>query len=44
LPPAVEEFLKFVLSRQGQALVRQEGVFLPLRAGQVAEARARLAP
>jgi phosphate transport system substrate-binding protein len=44
LPPAIDEFLKFVLSRQGQALVRQEGVFLPLRAEQAADARARLAP
>ncbi|MDB5417688.1 MAG: pstS [Phenylobacterium sp.] len=44
LPPAVEEFLKFVLSRQGQALVLQEGVFIPLRGFQATTARAMLAP
>jgi phosphate transport system substrate-binding protein len=44
LPPAIEEFLKFVTSRDGQALVLKEGVFLPLRAGQAQAARALLAP
>ena len=44
LPPAVTEFLKFVLSRQGQALVLKEGVFLPLRAEQAQSARSLLAP
>jgi len=44
LPPAIAEFLKFVTSREGQALVLKEGVFLPLRAGQAQAARALLAP
>ncbi len=44
LPPAIDEFLRFVLSKQGQALVREEGVFVPLRAGQADKARALLGP
>lgn len=44
LPAAIEEFLRFVLSREGQALVREEGVFVPLRAHQAAQARALLEP
>jgi phosphate transport system substrate-binding protein len=44
LPPAIEEFLKFVTSRDGQALVLKEGVFLPLRARQAQAARGLLAP
>ncbi|MDA3912879.1 substrate-binding domain-containing protein [Oleiagrimonas sp.] len=39
LPTDVAEFLRFILSRQGQAAVRHEGIFLPLRAGQVQAAR-----
>jgi phosphate transport system substrate-binding protein len=38
--PRVVEFLRFVLSRQGQELVLREGDFLPLEG---AEARAELA-
>lgn len=38
LPPAVREFLRFILSRQGQQAVRQEGIFLPLREFQVVDA------
>lgn len=44
LQPAMRAFLLFVLSRQGQALVRKEGVFLPLRAARVASSRALLGP
>jgi phosphate transport system substrate-binding protein len=44
LAPAIEELLKFVTSRDGQALVLKEGVFLPLRAGQAQAARGLLAP
>lgn len=40
--PALQEFLRFILSRDGQAVVRQHGIFLPLRAHQVAEARAMI--
>jgi len=39
LPPAVAEFLRFILSRQGQGAVRHEGIFLPLRASQARAAR-----
>lgn len=42
LSPVVQEFLRLILSRQGQRDVRREGVFLPLRAEQVRTA-ARLA-
>lgn len=42
LPPALEEFLRFVLSREGQAVVREQGVFLPLREFQAAQGRAAL--
>jgi phosphate transport system substrate-binding protein len=35
LPPVVQEFLRFVLSRQGQRNVRREGIYLPLREFQV---------
>ncbi|MGC8518818.1 MAG: PstS family phosphate ABC transporter substrate-binding protein [Steroidobacteraceae bacterium] len=35
LPAVVAEFLRLILSRAGQRDVRQEGVFLPLRAFQV---------
>jgi phosphate transport system substrate-binding protein len=43
LDPTMEEFLKFILSRQGQQIVLDHEVFLPLRAPQVAESRAHLA-
>ena len=42
LSPAMQEFLRFVLSRQGQQVVRDQGVFLPLRGFQAAAARASL--
>lgn len=44
LDPAIEEFLRFILSRQGQAMVREQGTYLPLRAPQVGQARALLDP
>jgi phosphate transport system substrate-binding protein len=31
LDPAVAEFLHFILSRQGQAIVRDQGIYMPLR-------------
>ncbi len=40
LSPAMREFLRFVLSRQGQQVVLEQGVFLPLRAFQATAARA----
>ena len=35
LSPALEEFARFILSKQGQQQVVEEGIFLPLRALQV---------
>ena len=40
LDPALAEFLRFVLSREGQQIVREQALYLPLRANQVASARA----
>jgi phosphate transport system substrate-binding protein len=40
LNPALREFLRFVLSREGQAVVRAQGIYLPLRAAQVARSQA----
>ncbi|HXN41178.1 MAG TPA: substrate-binding domain-containing protein, partial [Myxococcaceae bacterium] len=34
LNPAIEEFLRFVLSREGQQIVLDHASYLPLRAGQ----------
>ena len=42
LDPAAEEFLRFVLSRQGQAIVQKQNVFVPLRAAQVQSSLALL--
>lgn len=44
LPPALEEFLRFILSREGQQLIRDQAVFLPLRADQAEAAGALLRP
>ena len=38
LPAVVQEFLRFILSRPGQEAVRREGIFLPLREFQAADA------
>lgn len=40
LDPAIREFLRFILSREGQAVIRAQGIFLPLRAHQVQTAKA----
>jgi phosphate transport system substrate-binding protein len=42
LPPALAAFIKFILSREGQQAVLDEGIFLPLRAQTVANARHQL--
>lgn len=42
LNPAIEEFLRFVLSREGQQVILEHARFLPLRAGQADTARALL--
>lgn len=43
LDPAIEEFLRFVLSRDGQAVVLKQGTYIPLRADQANGARALFA-
>ena len=43
LPPALEEFLRFVLSREGQQVVLDHARYIPLRAFQAEAARALLA-
>ena len=42
--PVLAEFLRFILSREGQAVVAEQGVFLPLRAGQARASLALLGP
>ena len=42
LAPALEEFLRFVLSREGQQVALEHARYIPLRAGQVQNARALL--
>ena len=42
LNPALDEFLRFILSREGQQIVRDQGIYVPLRAHQVTEARSLL--
>jgi phosphate transport system substrate-binding protein len=44
LDPVVTEFLRFVLSREGQAIVQKQNVFVPLRASQVHSSRTLLSP
>jgi len=44
LAPLQLEFLRFILSREGQEVVLEQGVFLPLRADQVQEGLRALAP
>jgi phosphate transport system substrate-binding protein len=42
LPPALAEFVRFILSREGQQIILDQAVFLPLRAAQAAPSRAAL--
>lgn len=42
LPPKVKEFLRFVLSDKGQALIAEEGSYLPLNASDLREQRSLL--
>jgi len=42
IDPRVREFLRFVLSKEGQEVVRQYGLYLPLDAAEVREQRQRL--
>lgn len=43
LPPAIEEFLRFVLSREGQQVILEHARYVPLRAFQAEAGRALLA-
>jgi phosphate transport system substrate-binding protein len=42
LDPALEEFLSFILSREGQQVVLEHAIYVPLRADQVRSSRAML--
>lgn len=42
LNPVLEEFIKFILSRDGQQILLDQAVYVPLRASQAAESRAQL--
>jgi phosphate transport system substrate-binding protein len=42
LPPALQEFVRFLLTQEGQQVVREHGIFLPLRETQAAKGRAEL--
>ena len=42
IPPDVKEFLRFVLSREGQRIVVSDGAYLPLSAASLREQRERL--
>ncbi|MBB6066424.1 phosphate transport system substrate-binding protein [Pseudoxanthomonas broegbernensis] len=42
LPPALDEFVRFILSQEGQQVVREHGIFLPLREFQAAPGRQAL--
>ena len=44
IDPVLGEFVRFILSRQGQAIVAGQNVFLPLRAEQAARSLAILGP
>ncbi len=44
IDPLQREFLRFILSREGQQVVLEQGVFLPLRASQVQQSLQALSP
>ena len=44
LSPLLEEFMRFILSRQGQQVILDQAIFLPLREPQAARSRAQFAP
>ena len=39
LPPALEEFIRFILSKEGQQVVRDQTIHLPLRGEQAENSR-----
>jgi phosphate transport system substrate-binding protein len=44
LDPALDEFLRFVLSREGQQVVLEHAIYVPLRANQAQSSRTLLGP
>ena len=42
LNPVLEEFIKFILSRDGQQIIRDQAIYVPLRESQAADSRALL--
>ena len=42
LNPAIEELLRFILSREGQQIVLRQALYLPLRPEQISSSRAQL--
>ncbi len=42
LPPRIKEFLRFILSREGQEIVARQGLFIPLNAVALEKERAKL--
>src|SRR5258708_28068129 len=42
LNPALEEFVKFILSKEGQQIIINQAIFIPLRSEQVAHSRTLL--
>lgn len=42
LPPQLREFLRFILSREGQQIVVEDGLWLPLPAERVRRELAKL--
>lgn len=44
LPPVIAEFLRYVLSKEGQQVVLDHALYVPLRARQVTAARAQVGP
>jgi phosphate transport system substrate-binding protein len=42
LDPVLEEFLRFILSREGQQIILDQAVYIPLRAGQADASRTLL--
>lgn len=42
LNPALQEFLRFILSREGQQVVLDQAIFIPLRAEQASSSRSLL--
>ncbi len=44
IDPVLGEFVRYILSREGQAIVARQAIFLPLRASQAARSLALLGP